>query len=1033
MRRNSVHSRPVQSSLFLLVLLTIASLLGVAGGCSSGGGTATIFLDAGDGAVVGPRDGSTTDGGVGFDSSVPETGIVDAAAEAGTDSATTDAATDGGALPILSVDDVSLNEGSAGTTSMTFTVTLSEASTQTVTVNYATVADGTATTSALIVGGADFTPTSGGLTFNPGDLSKTVTVSVIGDATSEPTETFSLTLSSATNATIGKKGTGTIVDDDAPPSVSVTDALLIEGNGGTTIASFLISLSAPSGNLITVHYKTTDGSATAAFDYAAIADTTLTFAPGETTKNVNVSVIGDLNVEANETFTLDLSSPTNVTIGKGQGIGTIQNDDGATLPTLTINDPTVTEGNAGSKVITFTVTLSASSGQTVTVDYQTSNGTATTANGDYQATGGPLTIGAGATSNTINVVVNGDTSNENDETFTIVLANAQNALIQKPQGTGTITNDDALPTVSIGNATVTEGQAGTGSMTFTVTLSAASGKTVTVGYASSDGTATSGGAAATGGQDYNPVNSAVTFPPGATSEQITVPIAGDVLNEANETLTVTLSNPGNATLGASSQGTGTITNDDPLPNLVIANASMSEGNAATSDLVFVVSLVDGSSNPAPSGRTVTVNYTTVNGSAAAGSDFTTTTSTLTFNPGQTQANIAVPIIGDVAAEPNETFTVVLSAPSNATITGGTGTGTITNDDGSLPFVNINDVSVAEGNSGTTQLTFNVTLSPAAAQTVTVDWASQNGTAVSGQDFAAGSGTVTFAAGETTKPVTINVSGDTLSELDEGLTVVLSNPSNNAVIQDGTGAGTITNDDAAPSVSITNATTTEGNAGPKVLNLTVTLSAVSGRTVTVAYDTADGTAAAAGPVLAGGSDYAAASGTLVFAPGETTKNVPVTINGDTTREDDETISVTLSGPVGATLGSATGTATITNDDAFPSISIANVTAAEGTPSAGTPSTTAFVFTVTMSGGYQGTASVRYSTANGTANQPADYTRINNELLTFLPGETVKTITVLVQKDATTEGNETFTVTITSAMPNGITIGTATATATITNDD
>ena len=195
--------------------------------------------------------------------------------------------------------------------------------------------------------------------------------------------------------------------------------------------------------------------------------------------------------------------------------------------------------------------------------------------------------------------------------------------------------------------------------------------------------------------------------------------------------------------------------------------------------------------------------------------------------------------------------------------------------------------MAEGNSGAHELVFTVTLSAAATGPVTVAYATSNGTASAGSDYTALSGTLTFAAGETSKVVRVQVSGDTAVEANETLTLALSSPSG-ATIADGTAIGTITNDDTAPplpALSVADATVSEGNSGAKDLAFTVSLSAAATGPVTVAYVTNNGTATA-------GSDYTAASGTLTFAAGETSKVVHVQVSGDTAVEGNETLTLTL---------------------------------------------------------------------------------------------------------------------------------------------
>jgi hypothetical protein len=228
-------------------------------------------------------------------------------------------------LPTLSINDASVNEGNVGTTTASFTVTLSAAATSAVTVNY-TTADGTA------AAGSDYTATSGALTFAIGETTKTVSVPISGDTTVESNETFSITLSAATGATLADAlGQGTVVNDDvAPPPVlptlGIADVNVTEGNAGTTIATFTVTLSAAATSAVTVNYSTSDVTATVGSDYAA-GSGTLSFAVGETTKTVAITINGDTVVEPDETFHVDLASATGATIADAQGQGIIANDD----------------------------------------------------------------------------------------------------------------------------------------------------------------------------------------------------------------------------------------------------------------------------------------------------------------------------------------------------------------------------------------------------------------------------------------------------------------------------------------------------------------------------------------------------------------------------------------------------------------------------------------------------------------------------------------------------------------------------------
>ena len=223
-----------------------------------------------------------------------------------------------------------------------------------------------------------------------------------------------------------------------PPSVSIGDRSITEGNTGTASATFTVTLSAASSQTITVAYTTANGTATAGSDYQAVSGT-LIFAPGETSKTITVAVIGDRLAEANESFFVNLSNPTNATIADGQSVGTILDDE----PRISIGDVTKKEGNGKSTSFTFTVSLSVAYDQAVTVSFKTTDGTATTGGGDYTAKTGTITFNPGETSKTITITVKGDRKREANEYFYLDLSgNSSNSWFSKNRGVGTILNDD---------------------------------------------------------------------------------------------------------------------------------------------------------------------------------------------------------------------------------------------------------------------------------------------------------------------------------------------------------------------------------------------------------------------------------------------------------------------------------------------------------------------------------------------------------------------------------------------------------------
>jgi probable HAF family extracellular repeat protein len=222
------------------------------------------------------------------------------------------------------------------------------------------------------------------------------------------------------------------------PLMTITDTSVTEGHTGTRAVTFTVTLSAASAQPVTVAYATANGTATAGSDYQA-ASGTLTFAPGETSKTITVLVYGDRLGEPNETFVVNLSSPTNATIADGQGVGTILDDE----PRVSVNNASVKEGRSGKKLLTFTVTLSAAYDQAVTMSFRTADGTATTGDKDYVAKSGTLTFAPGEMTKTISIEVIGDTKKEPDEYFYLDLSGLSgNALFAKNRGVGTILNDD---------------------------------------------------------------------------------------------------------------------------------------------------------------------------------------------------------------------------------------------------------------------------------------------------------------------------------------------------------------------------------------------------------------------------------------------------------------------------------------------------------------------------------------------------------------------------------------------------------------
>jgi hypothetical protein len=326
------------------------------------------------------------------------------------------------------------------------------------------------------------------------------------------------------------------------------------------------------------------------------------------------------------------------------------------------------------------------------------------------------------------------------------------------------------------------------------------------------------------------------------------------------------------------------------------------------------------------------------------------------------------------------------------------------------------------NESVSQATISVTRTGSGNGAVSVAYATTNGTAIAGSDYATASGTLNWANGDSSaKTFSVPIINDTLDEADETVNLTLSNPSGGATLgSSSTATLTIVDNDPAPTVSINDISLSEGNAGTTAFNFTVALSAVSGQTVSVNYTTVDGSAQA-------GSDYQAANDVVSFAPGETSKQITVIVNGDTQVEPNETFAVNLYNLINAGVGKASGLGTIVNDDSAsttPTIQFSQ--ASYSVPEA----LGALTITVTRSGDTSAPASVDYKTVDGSAVQKADFEYAAGTL-TFGIGQTSKTFQVLINEDMYVEGNESFGLTLSN--PAGASLGAQSSTSVSINDD
>ncbi|PYQ19145.1 MAG: hypothetical protein DMF79_13320 [Acidobacteria bacterium] len=484
------------------------------------------------------------------------------------------------------------------------------------------------------------------------------------------------------------------------PRLSVGSTAVYEGDGEPKSLWFVVSLSGPAASPVTVDYTTLDGTATAGNDYTAVSGTA-SFAVGQTAVRVAVPVLGDTQVEGDETFELVLSNAVGAPIVYGVGQGAILDDD--PYKTLIYFNSQAGDYIGGGQTFTLTPvdgTISASpTGGGVHVHFDGStwwdltfvppSGTTLTPGLYEGATRWPFQSPTAP-----GMDVSGDGRGCNNLTGRFRVLEAEYApsghvvrfavdyeqhcegLVPALFGSVRYNSSAPMQRVSVTGGAVTEGDSGARALNFHITLSLTSIAPVRVSFSTRDGTATQG-------LDYAAYTGSVTIPAGSVEAVVSVPVFGDTLSEADETLYLSLSGAVGAVIGLPREAIGTILDDDPLPQLAVNDVSVAEGDPGhPSQAVFTVSM------SAPSGQTVSVAYATQQGTATVGEDFVYTSGTLTLAPGVTSGTVAVPIVPDRQEESDETFVLLLFSPSHATISSGAGTATILDDDKGMGFYTV---------------------------------------------------------------------------------------------------------------------------------------------------------------------------------------------------------------------------------------------------------------------------------------------------------------------------------------------------------
>ncbi|HVG24683.1 MAG TPA: Calx-beta domain-containing protein, partial [Thermoanaerobaculia bacterium] len=832
--------------------------------------------------------------------------------------------------------------------SLTVTVKRVEGSKGAATVTY-TATDGSA------IQGVDYTATSGTLSWTDGDAAdKSFNVPIINDTDVESVENFVVSIGAPTGASILQPSQMkvTLNDDDAGPAgtLQLTASSASVSESGNSI-ELKVSRTGGSSGSIGVSYATANGTAAAGSDYVSTSGTLL-WSHGETAdKSIFIPILDDANIDAAETFTLSLSNVTgSATLGNTNSATITINDDDlpGTLQFASANDA----ASEGSGTLVVSVMRTGGSAGAASVQVATSSGSATSGS-DFTGVTTTLNWASGdAATKTINIPLLDDALVEGAETFSVALSNASGATLGNPSTeTITLIDDEQPPAGTIQfSAASYSGNENGGSILITVTRSGGNNGPAGVQYATSSGSATSG-------TDFGSVSGTLTWASGVDGGRtFSIPVVDDSAFEGAESFSILLGNVTGAVLGAPSNATVTISDDDaPAAGSLQLSAVSFQVLENAGSLSVTVTRNGGS------GGSASVQYATSSGTATAGLDFTGVSGTLNWADGDAAAKtFNIPILDDASAESPESFNVALSNASGASLGApAIATVTIQSEDvapsGTVQFAAVSATVAENGGS----VTVTVTRTGGSNGAADVQIATADGVAKAGQDYVAGSAALHWNDGDSMpKTFTVNILNDSVIEGEpEAFTISLSNITG-ASFGNPTSMSVAINDDDVPNagtLQFASASTSVAENGGSVI-VTVTRAGGSDGAADVQIATADGVAKA-------GQDYVAKSASLHWNDGDSApKTFTMNITDDASVEASEAFSVVLSNAAVASLGNPTSMSVTINDNDVAPAGTLQFSAATASAS---EADAAIALTVTRIGGSSGIATVKYATANGTA--------------------------------------------------------------------
>ncbi|HXM49891.1 MAG TPA: Calx-beta domain-containing protein, partial [Pyrinomonadaceae bacterium] len=714
-----------------------------------------------------------------------------------------------------------------GATNLTYTFTRVGVTTNALTVNFSIAVGGNNAVFPVDYtqsGAATFVPPVGTVTFGAGNSTATVTVDPTADSIVEPDETVIFTITSGTGYNVGSPGvaTGTITNDDADVSVTVTPSSVTEDGPTNLVYTFTrtgFTLLPATVNFSvggTAVFSQPDYTQTGAATYSDTSGT-IVFGAGDSTATVTIDPSADTTVEPDETVVLTVTSGTGYNVGSpDSATGTITNDD--TDVSVAVSPGSVAEDGATNLVYNFARTGVTSGALTVNFSV---GGTANfgASPNDYTQTGatsftpttGTVTFAAGSSTAAVTINPETDITVEPDETVDLTVTAGAGYSVGSPSvASGTITNDDTEVSVAVSPASVAED--GATNLVYTFMRNGVTSGPLTVNF-SVGGTANFGASpndyTQTGATSFTPTTGTVTFVAGSSTAAINVNPEADSTIEPDETVVLTVTSGGGYNISSPASASGTITNDDADVSVAVSPASVAEDGAT--NLVYTFS------RTGFIGGALTVNFS-VGGTAVFGpspddytetgaTTFTTTTGSVTFAAGSSTATVTVDPEADTTPEPDETVDITLTPGAGYNVVSpSSATGTILNDD-TIVTVAVTPSSTAEGGAN---LVYTFTRTGSTASAVTVNFSvggsasfpadySQSGAAT----FTPPTATVNFGVGSATATVTVTPLTDCVVEGNETVEFTVQPGSGYGVGSPSMATGTITNtpDSGAPTITL----------------------------------------------------------------------------------------------------------------------------------------------------------------------------------------------------------------------------------------